>query len=91
MQDRTRRPDADTRALLQQIAARLTAERPTHPMRETLRLALALRFATRRHGYGTARATRAEALLLTHAPAVEPGTTRQQYAAELRQAAGGAQ
>ncbi|MER6252921.1 hypothetical protein ABT224_16325 [Streptomyces sp. NPDC001584] len=89
MQDRTRRPDADTRALLQQIAARLTAERPQHPMRASLREALALTFAARRHGYGTARATRAEELLLAHAPAVEKGTTRSQYAAELRQAAGG--
>ncbi|WCD86368.1 hypothetical protein KPP03845_102714 [Streptomyces xanthophaeus] len=91
MQDRTRTPDADTRALLQQIAARLLAERPQHPMRESLRQALVLTFATRRHGYGTARAARAEELLLAHAPAVEPGTTRKQYAAELRRAAGGDQ
>ncbi|MFE9481478.1 hypothetical protein ACFYNM_23080 [Streptomyces spororaveus] len=91
MRDATPSPDADTRALLQQIAARLTAERPQHPMRESLRQALALTFATRRHGYGTARATAAEELLLAHAPAVETGLTRQQYAAELRQAAGGAQ
>ncbi|MFD4245080.1 hypothetical protein ACFWP3_26355 [Streptomyces sp. NPDC058525] len=84
------RPDADTRVLLRQIAARLTAERPQHPMRESLRAALALTFATRRHGYGTDRAARAEELILAHAPAVERGTTRQQYAAELCQAAGGA-
>ncbi|WP_371588256.1 hypothetical protein [Streptomyces virginiae] len=90
MPERTRRPDADTRALLQQIASRLTAERPQHPMRESLRQALALTFATRRHGYGTARATRAEELLLAHAPAVEKDTTRQQYAEGLREIAGGA-
>ncbi|MFD9519331.1 hypothetical protein [Streptomyces sp. NPDC059979] len=89
MPERTRLPDADTRALLQQIAARLLAERPQHPMRETLRLALALTFATRRHGYGTARAEHAEELLLAFAPAVEDGTTRKQYAAELLEAAGG--
>ncbi|WP_405423555.1 hypothetical protein [Streptomyces erythrochromogenes] len=89
MQDRTRLPDADTRALLQQIAARLTAERPQHPMRESLRQALALTFAARRHGYGTQRAAAAEEQLLAHAPAVEPGTTRQQYAGALREAAGG--
>ncbi|MGW2584543.1 hypothetical protein ACWCYZ_24990 [Streptomyces virginiae] len=90
MSEATRRPDADTRALMQQIAARLLAERPAHPMRETLRLALALTFATRRHGYGTARAEQAEQQLLAFAPAVEDGTTRKQYAAELLEAAGGA-
>ncbi|KJY18399.1 hypothetical protein VR43_25255 [Streptomyces sp. NRRL S-104] len=84
-------PDADTRALLQQIAARLLAERPAHPMRESLRQAFALTFATRRHGHGTARAARAEELLLAHAPAVEDGLTRQQYAKLLREAAGGDQ
>lgn len=89
MRDATRLPDADTRALLQQIAARLTAERPNHPMRDGIRTALALTFATRRHGYGTDRATRAEELLLAHAPAVELGMTRRQYAEELRQAAEG--
>ncbi|MFD6972174.1 hypothetical protein [Streptomyces sp. NPDC059949] len=89
MQDRTRLPDADTRALLQQIAARLLAERPQHPMRETLRLALALTFAERRHGYGTARAEHAEELLLAHAPAVGKGWTRSRYAEALREAAGG--
>ncbi|MGW2580647.1 hypothetical protein ACWCYZ_04785 [Streptomyces virginiae] len=91
MNDRTRLPDADTRVLLQQIAARLLAERPAHPMRESIRTALALTFAARRHGYGTARAEHAEEQLLAHAPAVEPGMTRSRYAAELRQAAGGDQ
>lgn len=91
MPEATRLPDADTRVLLQQIAARLTAERPQHPMRESIRTALALSFATRRHGYGTDRATRAEELLLAFAPAVETGITRSRYAAELRQAAGGDQ
>jgi hypothetical protein len=91
MHDRTALPDADTRALLQQIAARLTAERPQHPMRPSIREALALSFATRRHGYGTDRAARAEELLLAFAPAVESGMTRSRYAAELRQAAGGDQ
>lgn len=90
MSERTRLPDADIRALLQQIAARLTAERPQHPMRESIRTALALSFATRRHGYGTDRAARAEEQLLTFAPAVESGMTRSRYAEELRQAAGGA-
>ncbi|MGW2040509.1 hypothetical protein [Streptomyces virginiae] len=84
-----RRPDADTCALLQQIAARLTAERPQHPMRESLRQALALTFAARRHGYGTERAAVAEEQLLAHAPAVEKGWTRSRYAAALREAAGG--
>lgn len=91
MSERTRLPDADTRVLLQQIAARLLAERPAHPMRESIRTALALSFATRRHGYGTDRAARAEELLLAFAPAVEAGMTRSRYAAELRQAAGGDQ
>ncbi|WP_060179542.1 hypothetical protein [Streptomyces sp. IMTB 1903] len=90
MQDRTRLPDADTRALLQQMAARLSAERPSHPMRKTLRLALALTFAERRHGYGTPRAAAAEEQLLAFAPAVEDGITRQQYADALRDAAGDA-
>lgn len=91
MRDATPEPDADTRALLQQIAARLTAERPQHPMRESIRTALVLTFATRRHGYGTARAATAEELLLTFAPAVETGMTRSRYAAELLEAAGGDQ
>lgn len=91
MRDATRTPDADTRALLQQIAARLLAERPQHPMRDSIRTALALTFATRRHGYGTDRAVRAEEQLLAYAPTVEPGTTRKQYAAELLEAAGGNQ
>ncbi|MFI9063229.1 hypothetical protein ACIGQE_15305 [Streptomyces sp. NPDC053429] len=91
MRDATPTPNADTRALLQQIAARLTAERPQHPMRESLREALALTFATRRHGYGTDRASQAERDILAHAPAVEPGWTRSRYAAELRQAVGGGQ
>ncbi|MFD6889097.1 hypothetical protein [Streptomyces sp. NPDC059957] len=91
MPERTRLPDADTRALLQQIAARLIAERPQHPMRESIRTALVITFAARRHGYGTARAEHAEEQLLAFAPAVEVGTTRKQYAAELRQAAGGDQ
>ncbi|MFJ3978369.1 hypothetical protein [Streptomyces sp. NPDC090021] len=90
MADATRLPDADTRALLQQIAARLAAERPTHPMRKTLRLALALTFAARRHGYGTDRAATAEENVLAHAPDVEPGLTRAQYAQQLLDAAGGA-
>ena len=91
MQDRTRLPDADTRALLQQIATRLAAERPQHPMRESLISALALTFATRRHGYGTSRAAAAEERLLAHIPVIEEGTTRGQYAAVLREAAGGDQ
>ncbi|WP_327263937.1 hypothetical protein OG444_22815 [Streptomyces sp. NBC_01232] len=90
MSEATRRPDADTRALLQQIAARLTAERPQHPMRDSLVGALALTFATRRHGHGTARAAAAEERLLAHAPAVEKGWTRSRYAEALREAAGGA-
>ncbi|MFJ6783729.1 hypothetical protein [Streptomyces yangpuensis] len=86
-----RRLDADTRALLLQIAARLTAERPQHPMRESLRQALALTFAARRHGYGTERAAAAEERILGHAPVVEVGATRRQYAQQLLDAAGGAQ
>ncbi|MGW2438766.1 hypothetical protein ACWCY1_18790 [Streptomyces goshikiensis] len=89
MRDATPAPDADTRALLQQIAARLTAERPQHPMRESIRTALALTFATRRHGYGTERAATAEEQLLAAAPVVEDGLTRQQYAGLLRDLAGG--
>ncbi|MER6315868.1 hypothetical protein ABT237_19105 [Streptomyces sp. NPDC001581] len=89
MSELKRLPDADTRTLLQRIAARLTAERPQRPMRASLREAPV--FAARRHGDGTSRATRTEALLLSHAPAVEPGTTHLQYAAELRQTEGGNQ
>lgn len=90
MHDRTVLPDADTRVLLQQIAARLLAERPAHPMREGTRTALALTFATRRHGHGTDRAARAEELLLAFAPTVEAGLTRQQYAQQLHDAMAGA-
>lgn len=90
MHDRTALPDADTRVLLQQLAARLLAERPTHPMRESIRTALVLTFATRRHGYGTERAATAETLLLAAAPVVEDGLTRQQYGRLLRDLADGA-
>ncbi|WP_369778055.1 hypothetical protein [Streptomyces sp. R33] len=91
MHDRTAMPDAGARVLLLAIAARLTAERPTEPMTDRTREALALTFATRRHGYGTARAEQAEQQLLEYAPAVERGTTRGRYAEALRQAAGGDQ
>ncbi|MFJ7166487.1 hypothetical protein ACIQUV_13375 [Streptomyces globosus] len=90
MPEATPLPDADTRVLLIQMAARLAAERPQHPMRPSVREALALTFATRRYGYGTDRAARAEADVLTHAPAVEAGMPRGQYARLLRQTAGGA-
>ncbi|MFJ7204258.1 hypothetical protein ACIQWR_12080 [Streptomyces sp. NPDC098789] len=90
MSERTRLPDADTRALLQQMAVRLLAERPQHPMRASVREALALTFAARRHGYGTDRAARAEEQILAHAPVVEPGLTRVQDAAVLHRVTGGA-
>lgn len=91
MRDGTPLPEADARVLLIQIAARLAAERPHHPMRPSTREALALTFATRRYGHGTIRAARAEAGVLTHAPTVPAGTTRGQYARLLRQIAGGDQ
>ncbi|MFD5507003.1 hypothetical protein ACFWIB_04400 [Streptomyces sp. NPDC127051] len=81
------RPDADTRALLQHIAARLTIERPQHPMRASLIAAMALTYATRRHGYGTTRAEDAEAKLLACLPALEAGWTRARYAKAVREAA----
>ncbi|MFD4866442.1 hypothetical protein [Streptomyces sp. NPDC058412] len=89
MSELKRLPDADTRTLLQRIAARLTAERPQHPMRASLREAPV--FAAHRHGYGTALATRAEVFLLVDAPTVEPGTTHLPYAAELPLTTGGDQ
>ncbi|GAA1557186.1 hypothetical protein [Streptomyces globosus] len=91
MPEATPLPHADARVLLIQIAARLAAERPHHPMRPSTREALALTFATRRYGFGTARAARAEAGVLAHAPAVPAGVTRGQYARLLRQTAGGDQ
>lgn len=91
MRDATPLPPADTRVLLLAVAAQLAAERPTDPMTAGCIDALALTFATRRHGYGTAAADRAETQVLVYAPIVITGTTRSQYAEELRQAAGGGQ
>ncbi|MFI8106270.1 hypothetical protein [Streptomyces sp. NPDC086023] len=88
MADRTRLPDADTRVLLLALAARLSAERPTEPMRSNVLTALALTYAERRHGR-TSRAERAEADVLAHAPDVPDGSSRGQYARLLRLAAGG--
>ncbi|MFJ6934444.1 hypothetical protein [Streptomyces sp. NPDC101132] len=88
MPEATRLPDADTRVLLLALAARLSAERPTEPMRRSVLDALALTFAVRRHGQ-THRADVAEASLLKHAPDVPDGASRGQYARLLRLAAGG--
>lgn len=79
----------DTRALLLKIADRLTTERPGDPMREGNRLALALRYAEARHGYGSSAAAAAEQAVLQHAPRIERETTRGEYALILRRIARG--
>ncbi|MGX9921771.1 hypothetical protein ACWIG4_18175 [Streptomyces sp. NPDC002248] len=75
-----------TPVILRQIAERLEAYAPGDPMHEETRLAAALTWAVRRHGYHD-RAYEAELLVLRAAPRVEVGTTRGEYAALLRRVA----
>ncbi|MFE4874781.1 hypothetical protein [Streptomyces sp. NPDC056682] len=85
-------PDADVRSVLNAIADRLSTVRPTGIIREPNRLALALRYATEAHGFGSQRAGKVEREALHLMPQITPDTviTRGEYALILRKAAGGA-
>ncbi|MFD7016094.1 hypothetical protein [Streptomyces sp. NPDC059928] len=85
-------PSVDARAVLTVIADRLSTVRPTGVMREPIRLTLALRYATERHGFRSARADEVENEVLRLMPRIAPDTvtTRGEYALILRRAAGGA-
>lgn len=78
-----------TRAVLLEIANRLTTERPGDPMREATRLGLALRYAEARHGANTRTARTVEEAVLLCTPRVQRDTTRGEYALVLRRIAGG--
>ncbi|MET9506900.1 hypothetical protein ABZX62_00180 [Streptomyces flavidovirens] len=86
MNETSTAPAAATGELLIQLADKLTGYRPTDPMHEATRLALAVVFAQRRYGYTTA-AEVAERDVLRHAPRVRPEITRGEYALLLRKAA----
>ncbi|GAA2972193.1 hypothetical protein [Streptomyces enissocaesilis] len=81
--------EQDITNLLLHLAARLTNERPTDPMREATRLSLALEYAAHRYGYGTGRAYAAEQAVLQRAPRVDRDLSRGEYALLLRKAAAG--
>ncbi|MEV6571847.1 hypothetical protein [Streptomyces sp. NPDC051577] len=84
--------DAPTKAcreLLVAIADYLARARPAHAMWEASRLLLARQFAVARFGDDTALVDEAEHQILGWAPTVRPGTTRDEYAAQLRLVAQG--
>lgn len=85
-------PSADARAVLIAIADRLTDVRPHGAMREPSRMALALSYATKAHGFRSQRADEVEAEASRHMPRITDGTaiTRGEYALILRRAAGAA-
>lgn len=82
-------PPPVCRELLITIADYLTKARPTHAMWEASRLLLARQFAGARFGDDIARVDETEQQILRWAPEVRPGTTRDEYAAQLRLAAQG--
>jgi hypothetical protein len=75
-----RRARGDGLTLVTDIAHRLRTERPGDPMRESTREALALTYASRRYGGGTARARDAERQFLTMSARVPESITRGEYA-----------
>ncbi|GGU13111.1 hypothetical protein [Streptomyces violascens] len=85
-------PSTDGCAVLNAAADRLSAVRPDGVMREPIRLALALRYATQAHGFRSQRADEVEREVLRLMPIIAPSstTTRGEYALILRRAAGGA-
>lgn len=68
------------RCMLRAIAQRLRDERPTDPMRDSIRISLALTYSERRLGRDTARARIAEREFLSLAPRVVDPITRGEYA-----------
>lgn len=77
------------RELLVAIAKYLAHARPTHAMWEASRLLLARQFAVARFGDDSARVDEAEREILGWAPEVRPGSTRDEYAAQLQLVAQG--
>ncbi|MEU6295032.1 hypothetical protein [Streptomyces erythrochromogenes] len=82
-------PTPVCRELLVAIANYLAHARPTHAMWEASRLLLARQFAVARFGDDMALVDEAEQQILGWAPEVRAGTTRDEYAAQLRLAAQG--
>jgi hypothetical protein len=81
-------PPTDTcRTLLLQMAAYLDRSRPDSLMWRASRELLVGQLAAEHHGIRSDLVAAAEAELLAHAPDVEDGTTRRQYAKTLRDAA----
>ncbi|WP_432091807.1 hypothetical protein [Streptomyces sp. NRRL F-5630] len=89
-EDATGSDRLDAVAILARLVKRLTFERPTDPMRESVRHTLALRYAEARYGYGTAHAARAEQAALTLAPRIDREITRGEYALILTRVLDGA-
>lgn len=89
MNEITANPTEACRTLLVVIADYLAHARPTHVMWEASRLLLARQFAIARFGDDMALVDEAEQQILGWAPEVRPGTTRDEYAAQLRLAAQG--
>jgi hypothetical protein len=84
-------PTDAVRCLLRQIAQRLRDERPADPMRESVRLALALTYSARRFGADTGLAHEAERQLLGQMPRIDrdESITRGEYALILDRVAAG--
>jgi hypothetical protein len=81
-------PSVAAREALLAIAGRLSQVRPDGPMHEPMRMALALRVASVRHGVCTPAADQLEAEILARAPRVARPITRGEYALILQRAAG---
>jgi hypothetical protein len=79
-------PKEDVRKTLQAIAERLTDVRPDGPMREPLRMALALRFSHAHYGVGEA-AEDLERAVLRLMPRIDRPITRGEYGLLLHRAA----
>ncbi|MBX7464933.1 hypothetical protein [Streptomyces sp. NPDC057910] len=82
-------PSEDVRAVLIAMADRLTHVRPHGEMDDSRRLALILRYATDRLGFGPAGEA-LEVEVRSYAPRITGKSTRGEYALILRRAAGGA-
>ncbi|MER6198004.1 hypothetical protein ABT234_11650 [Streptomyces sp. NPDC001586] len=82
-------PTETCRTLLLQMAAYLERARPDSPMWPDGRGIIAGQLAAEHYGIRADLVADAEAELLAHAPDVEDGATRAQYAKSLRAAARG--
>ncbi|MFF4847979.1 hypothetical protein [Streptomyces sp. NPDC001194] len=89
MTEITSHPTEICRTLLQCIADTLIVVDPQDPMDEATRVTEAHRYAGLLHTADCSAAIATEREILALAPAVRPGTTRDEYAAQLRLAAQG--